>query len=70
MKPFRFPPAFLDPSIHSSSDAKLMSDPVFRADDRYYNTREEAFDRAMEKSVRYVEVSTKMDILDRNLFKK
>ena len=41
-----------------------MSDPVFRQDDRYYLTREESFDRAMEKAVRYVQVCKEQGITD------
>ena len=54
-------------------DNIVMSDPVFRQDDRYFLSTEEAFDRAMEKSVRYVRVCKEMGITDnveKNLFKK
>ena len=46
---------------------------MFRQDDRYFLSTEEAFDRAMEKSVRYVRVCKEMGITDnveKNLFKK
>ena len=45
-------------------DNIVMSDPVFRQDDRYFLSTEEAFDRGMEKSVRYVQVCTELGITD------
>ena len=54
--------------------AKVVSDdPVFRQDDRYYLSGEEAFDRAMEKSIRYIERCRELDITDgmeRNIVKQ
>lgn len=54
--------------------AKLVTDdPVFRQDDRYYLSGEEAFDRAMEKSLRYIERCRELDITDgmeRNILKQ
>ena len=37
---------------------------MFRQDDRYFLSTEEAFDRAMEKSVRYVQVCKELGITD------
>ena len=54
-------------------DNLVMSDPVFRQDDRYYHSTEEAFDRAMEKAVRYVQVCKEQGItngVEKNLFAK
>ena len=42
----------------------MLSDPVFQQDDRYYRTTEEAFDRGMEQSVRYVQVCKEQGITD------
>ena len=39
-----------------------LEDPVFRQDDRYFLTTEEAFDSAMKKSAHYVEVTRKLGI--------
>lgn len=38
------------------ADDLVKDDPVFRQDDKYFLTGEEAYDRAMEKSVRYVQL--------------
>lgn len=38
------------------ADGLVKDDPVFRQDDKYFLTGEEAYDRAMEKSVRYVQL--------------
>lgn len=49
----------------------VTSDPVFRQDDRYYHSTEEAFDRAMEKAVRYVQVCKEQGItngIEKNIF--
>ena len=40
----------------------VLEDPVFRQDDRYFLTTEEAFDSAMKKSAHYVEVTRKLGI--------
>ena len=50
----------------------VVDDPVFRLDDKYFLTREEAFDRAMQKSVHYVKVTRdlKLDQLEKTIFKK
>lgn len=59
---------------HVTPTAKLVTDdPVFRQDDRYYLSGEEAFDRAMEKSLRYIERCRELDITDgmeRNILKQ
>ena len=36
-------------------DKLLAEDPIFNRDDEYYLTRDEAFDRAMEYSLHYVQ---------------
>ena len=36
------------------TDQKVVEDPVFSTADTYFLSREEAFDRAMQKSVHYV----------------
>ena len=40
----------------------VLEDPVFRQDNRYFLTTEEAFDSAMKKSAHYVEVTRKLGI--------
>ena len=55
-----------------SSDQLVVNDPVFRLDDKYFLTREEAFDRAMQKSVHYVKKARdlKLDQLEKGILKK
>ena len=50
----------------------VVDDPVFRLDDKYFLTREEAFDRAMQKSVHYVQrcKELKLDTLEKSIMKK
>ena len=53
----------------------VVDDPVFRLDDKYFLTREEAFDRKMQKSVHYVKVTKdlmdlKLDQLEMSMLKK
>ena len=45
---------------------------MFSLKDKYFLTREEAFDRAMEKSVHYVKMckKLKLDQLEKSMFKK
>ena len=72
--PFRSPN--LPPSrlfvLWISSDQLVVDDPVFRLDDRYFLTTEEAFDRAMQKSVHYIKKARelKLDQLDKRMMKK
>ena len=56
----------------SHSDKLVTDDPVFSLKDKYFLTQEEAFDRAMEKSVHYVKMCKKLhlDQLEKNVFKK
>ena len=55
-----------------SSDQLVVDDPVFRLDDKYFLTREEAFDRAMQKSVHFVKKAKdfKLDQLEKNIMKR
>ena len=55
-----------------SPDQLVVDDPVFRLDDKYFLTREEAFDRAMQKSVHYVKKAKdlKLDQLEKSMMKK
>ena len=47
------------------SAVKLVcEDPVFNLDDKYFLTREEAYDRAMEKSVHYIKKCRELDLDD------
>jgi acyl-CoA oxidase len=50
----------------------VIDDPVFRLDDKYFLTREEAFDRVMQKSVHYVKITRdlKLDPFERGMLKK
>ena len=59
------------PLLSPSAGQLVREDPVFRQDDRYFHSNEEAFDRAMEKSVRYIKRARELDLdrLDRQLFK-
>lgn len=41
--------------LRRETEAIVFSDPVFRHDDTYYRTNEEAYIRDIEKSVRYIE---------------
>jgi len=43
----------------------VFRDPVFRAEDRYFLSQEEAFDKAMEKSVQYIRRSKELNISQR-----
>lgn len=61
------------PTRHLCSSVQLVvDDPVFRLDDKYFLTGEEAFDRAMQKSVHYVKVTKdlKLDQLEMSILKK
>ena len=55
-----------------SPDQLVVNDPVFRLDDKYFLDGEEAFDRAMQKSVHYVKKAKelKLDPLEKNIMKK
>ena len=48
-----------------SADEEVFRDPVFGAEDRYFLSQEEAFDKAMEKSVQYIRRSKELDISQR-----
>lgn len=49
--------------LSSSFAGKLLcEDPVFNLDDKYFLNREEAFDRAMEKSIHYIKLSKELDL--------
>ena len=54
------------------SEKLMMDDPVFSLEDKYFLSREEAFDRAMEKSVHFVRLCKKLnlDALEKQLLKK
>ena len=48
----------------------VLKDPVFKRDDRYFLSTEEAFEKAMKKSVRFIQVLKENEItnaLDRHL---
>lgn len=45
-----------------SADKIVCEDPVFNVADKYFWTREEAFDRSMEKSVHYIKLCKKLDL--------
>lgn len=49
----------------------IRNDPVFRVDDKFFLSREEAFDRAMEKAVHYIKLSKELELdnLEKNLLK-
>ena len=53
------------------TDQLVVDDPVLSLDDKYFLTREEAFDRAMVKSVHFVRRSRELglDNLEKNIFK-
>ena len=40
----------------------MLKDPLFKSDDKYYLSREESFDRIVEKSVRYIEIKNKVAV--------
>ena len=44
---------------------------MFNLDDKYFLDREEAFDRAMEKSIHYIKLSKELDLgsLEKHLLK-
>lgn len=45
--------------------------PVFNLEDKYFLDREEAFDRAMEKSIHYIKLSKELDLksMEKNFLK-
>ena len=49
----------------------MCEDPVFNLEDKYFLNREEAFDRAMEKSVHYIHLMKELNLqeLEKNLLK-
>ena len=50
----------------------VAADPVLRQDDYHYTSVEEEFDRSMERSMKYVEYSKKlnMDMREKRFFRK
>ena len=44
------------------TDQKVVEDPVFSTADAYFLSREEAFDRAMQKSVHYVKIKKELGL--------
>ena len=48
----------------------VMDDPVFRQDDRYFLSTEEAFDNAMKKSIHYIKKTKDLSNLEKNIFLK
>ena len=48
----------------------VMDDPVFRQDDRYFLSTEEAFDSAMKKSIHYIKKTKDLSNLEKNIFLK
>ena len=55
--------------LNCCTDELIRSNPVFSCADKYYLTRDEALDRAMEKSIEYIKVCREKDLdkLDKNL---
>ncbi len=53
-------------------DELVCSDPVFNSEDKYFLNGEEAFDRAMEKSVHYIKKCRELNLqgLEKNILKK
>ncbi len=45
----------------------VLNEPVFKRDDLYFLSTEEAFDRSMEKSVRYIEMKKQYSINEPDL---
>lgn len=54
----------------SLPDQLVINDPVFRQDNRYFLSTEEAFDNAMEKSVHYQSLMKDLDRLERTIVVK
>ena len=50
----------------------MCEDPIFNLEDKYFLSREEAFERATEKSVHYLKVSKELNLdnLEKNLLKR
>lgn len=48
----------------------MINDPVFRQDNRYFLSTEEAFDSAMEKAVHYQSLMKDLDRLERTIVVK
>jgi len=63
----------LERHVHTflGADDLVCEDPVFSVDDKYFLSREEAFERAMEKSVHYIKMSKELNLqsLEKNLLK-
>ncbi len=57
--------------LYLFSDQLISDDPIFSLEDKYYLTTEEAFERAMEKSVHYVKLCKELnlDYVEKNLLK-
>ena len=53
-------------------DDIVCNDPIFNSEDKYYLTRDEALDRAMEKSIHYIQVCREknLDKLEKSLLKQ
>lgn len=54
------------------ADKLVCEDPVFNLDDKYFLNREEAFEKATEKSVHYLKKSKELNLdeLEKNLLKR
>ena len=54
------------------AESMVAADPVLRQDDYHYTSVEEEFDRSMERSMKYVEYSKKlnMDMREKRFFRK
>lgn len=51
-----------DYNISILTEKLVIEDPVFSLKDKYFLTREEAFERAMEKSIHCVRLSKKLQL--------
>lgn len=53
------------------ADKLVCEDPVFNLEDKFFLNREQAFDRAMEKSVHYIKKCKELKLhgLEKNILK-
>ena len=54
------------------ADKLVCEDPVFSVEDKYFLSREEAFERAMQKSVHYIKKCKELNLqtLEKNILKR
>ena len=54
-----------------AADKLVCEDPIFSLEDKFFLDREQAFDRAMEKSVHYIKKCKELNLqsLEKNLLK-